>query len=164
VCSSDLKPYGYAGLGDIAVFLFFGIIGVCGIYVLQTQQWNPDVLLPASSFGLLSVGVLNINNIRDIESDRISGKKTLVIRLGLEKSKKYHASLILGALILGITSTLLHYHSAFQLLYLSTVPFFIMNIHRVRNSKYSTLLDDELRNLSLTTFFYSVTYGIGLIL
>ena len=158
------KPYGYIGIGDIAVFIFFGIVGVCGIYVLQTRQWDWHVLLPAASFGLLSVGVLNINNIRDLESDRISGKKTLVVRIGLEKAKIYHTWLILIAVILGIVSTLLDFHSAFQLLYLLTIPFFIMNVYRVRSSKYSGMLDDELRNLSLTAFFFSVTYGLGLIL
>ena len=158
------KPYGYIGIGDIAVFIFFGIVGVCGIYVLQTRQWDWHVLLPAASFGLLSMGVLNINNIRDLESDRISGKKTLVVRIGLEKAKIYHTWLILIAVILGIVSTLLDFHSAFQLLYLLTIPFFIMNVYRVRSSKYSGMLDDELRNLSLTAFFFSVTYGLGLIL
>ena len=158
------KPYGYIGMGDIAVFIFFGIIGVCGIYVLQTRQWDWHVLLPAASFGLLSMGVLNINNIRDLESDRISGKKTLVVRIGLEKAKIYHTWLILIAVILGIVSTLLDFHSAFQLLYLLTIPFFIMNVYRVRSSEYSGKLDDELRNLSLTAFFFSVSYGLGLIL
>jgi 1,4-dihydroxy-2-naphthoate polyprenyltransferase len=158
------KPYGYIGMGDIAVFIFFGIVGVCGIYVLQTQQWDWSVLLPASSFGLLSMGVLNINNIRDAESDRISGKKTLVVRIGPEKAKIYHAWLIKIAVLLGIVSTLLDYHSAFQWLYLLSIPFFIMGIHSVRTSRDPSMLDDELRNLSLTTFFYSVTYGVGLIL
>ena len=158
------KPYGYIGMGDIAVFIFFGIVGVCGIYVLQTRQWDWHVLLPAASFGLLSMGVLNINNIRDLESDRISGKKTLVVRIGLEKARIYHTWLILIAVILGIVSTVLDFHSAFQLLYLLTIPFFIMNVYRVRSSEYSGKLDDELRNLSLTAFFFSVTYGIGLIL
>ena len=158
------KPYGYIGMGDIAVFIFFGIVGVCGIYVLQTRQWDWHVLFPAASFGLLSMGVLNINNIRDLESDRISGKKTLVVRIGLEKARIYHTWLILIAVILGIVSTVLDFHGAFQLLYLLTIPFFIMNVYRVRSSEYSGKLDDELRNLSLTAFFFSVTYGIGLIL
>jgi 1,4-dihydroxy-2-naphthoate octaprenyltransferase len=110
------------------------------------------------------MGVLNINNIRDLESDRISGKKTLVVRIGLEKARIYHTWLILIAVILGIVSTVLDFHSAFQLLYLLTIPFFIMNVYRVRSSEYSGKLDDELRNLSLTAFFFSVTYGLGLIL
>jgi 1,4-dihydroxy-2-naphthoate polyprenyltransferase len=158
------KPYGYSGMGDISVFLFFGIVGVCGIYVLQTQQWNWLVLLPAASLGLLTTGVLNINNIRDIESDRISGKNTLVVKIGREKAIFYHTCLIIGALLLGIISTLLDFQSAFQFLYLSTLPFFILNIFRVRNSTASTVFDKELRNLSLATFFYSVIFGLGLIL
>lgn len=158
------KPYGYIGIGDIAVFIFFGIVGVCGIYVLQAQKWDWFVLLPASSFGLLSTGVLNINNIRDIESDRISGKKTLAVRIGLKKAKIYHSLLILIAVILGIVSTLLNYHDVFQLLYLVTVPFFIVGVYRVYTSTRSDMLDDELRNLSLATFFYSLTFGAGLLL
>jgi 1,4-dihydroxy-2-naphthoate polyprenyltransferase len=158
------KPYGYIGMGDIAVFIFFGIVGVTGIYVLQTQQWDWHVLLPAASLGLFSTGVLNINNIRDIESDRVSGKNTLVVRIGLEKTKNYHTWLIMVAIILGVTSTLLEYHRAFQLLYLLNIPFFMMNIYKVRTSTNSAIFDKELKNLALTTFFYSVTYGLGFIL
>jgi|WetSurMetagenome_2_1015567.scaffolds.fasta_scaffold05041_6 1,4-dihydroxy-2-naphthoate polyprenyltransferase len=158
------NPYGYTGMGDISVFIFFGIVGVCGIYILQTGQWDWRVLLPASSFGLLSTGVLNINNIRDIESDRSAGKKTLVVRIGLKKAKNYHACLIVSAMLLGIIYTLTDYHGAFQWLYLLAAPFLIMNIFRVCSSNNSAKLDDELRNLSLTIFLYSVTYGVGLIL
>jgi len=158
------KPYGYSGLGDIAVFIFFGIVAVCGIYVLHTQQWDWIILLPAITFGLFSMGVLNVNNIRDIESDNMSGKKTLVVKIGIEKAKIYHTGLILFALILGIISTLLNYHSVFQFLYLLTFPLFFMNIRNVRNATHSYMLDNELRNLSLSAFFYSLTYGIGLIL
>jgi 1,4-dihydroxy-2-naphthoate polyprenyltransferase len=158
------KPYGYSGFGDIAVFFFFGIVAVCGMYILHTKQWDWHILLPATTFGLFSTGVLNINNIRDIESDRTSGKNTLVVRIGVEKAKYYHTCLISVALILGILSTLLNFHNAFQLIYLLTFPFFIINIRNVRNATQSYMLDDELRNLSLTSFFYSLTYGIGLIL
>ncbi len=158
------KPYGYVGLGDIAVFLFFGIIGVSGIYILHTHQWQWNVLIPAASLGLLSAGVLNINNIRDIESDRQSGKNTLVVRLGLKNAKIYHSWLILIAIGLGITSTLMNYHGLLQMLYLFTIPFFFRNIYQVKISNYPAMFDRELKNLSLTTFFYSFTLGIGFIL
>ncbi len=158
------KPYGYVGLGDIAVFLFFGIVGVSGIYILHTHQWQWNVLIPAASLGLLSAGVLNINNIRDIESDRQSGKNTLVVRLGLKNAKIYHSWLILIAIGLGITSTLINYHGPLQLLYLFTIPFFFRNIYQVKISNYPVMFDRELKNLSITTFFYSFTLGIGLIL
>jgi 1,4-dihydroxy-2-naphthoate octaprenyltransferase len=158
------KPYGYIGLGDIAVFLFFGIVGVSGIYILHTHQWQWNVLIPAASLGLLSSGVLNINNIRDIDSDKLSGKNTLVVRLGLKNAKIYHTWLIIFAIALGITSTILNYHGFSQLIYLVTVPFFYRNVHRVMVSDYPAMFDKELRNLSLTTFVYSFTLGIGLIL
>jgi 1,4-dihydroxy-2-naphthoate polyprenyltransferase len=158
------KPYGYVGLGDIAVFLFFGIVGVSGIYILHTHQWQWNVLIPAASLGLLSSGVLNINNIRDIDSDKQSGKNTLVVRLGLKNAKIYHTWLIIFAIALGITSTILNYHGIAQLIYLVTVPFFYRNIHRVMVSDYPAMFDKELRNLSLTTFVYSFTLGIGFIL
>lgn len=158
------NPYGYIGLGDISVFIFFGIVGVGGIYFLHTGQWNWLVLFPASSFGLLSTGVLNINNIRDIESDRAAGKRTLVIRIGLKRANIYHAFLIITSVVLVIISTLIDYHGAFQWLYLLTVPFLILNIYRVRNVTSPELFDNELKHLSLTSFFFSLTYGIGLVL
>jgi 1,4-dihydroxy-2-naphthoate octaprenyltransferase len=122
------------------------------------------VLIPAASLGLLSAGVLNINNIRDIESDKLAGKNTLVVRLGLKNAKIYHTWLISVAVGLGVLSTLINYHSLLQLLYLLTFPFFYRNIHRVYISEYPALFDKELRNLSLTTFFYSFTLGMGFIL
>jgi 1,4-dihydroxy-2-naphthoate polyprenyltransferase len=158
------KPYGYIGLGDIAVFLFFGIVGVSGIFILHTHQWQWSVLLPAASLGLLSAGVLNINNIRDIDSDKQSGKNTLVVRLGIKNAKIYHTWLIIVAVGLGVTSTLINYHSVLQLIYLLTFPFFYRNIHHVHISEYPAMFDKELRNLSLTTFFYSFMLGIGFIL
>src|SRR5680860_1161523 len=86
------KPYGYSGLGDLFVFIFFGLVGVCGTYFLFTNQFNMELLLPASSIGLLSAGVLNLNNMRDIANDATSGKKTMVVRIGSEKAKLYHVS------------------------------------------------------------------------
>ncbi len=158
------NPYGYIGLGDISVFIFFGIIGVGGICFLQTGQWNWLVLFPASSFGLLSTGVLNINNIRDIESDRAAGKRTLVIRIGLKWANIYHAFLIITSVVLVIVSTVIDYHGAFQWLFLLTVPFLILNAYRVRIATSPEMFDKELKRLSITTFFFSLAYGIGLVL
>ncbi len=154
------NPYGYKGLGDVAVFLFFGIIGVCGIYYLHAHEINLGVVLPAASLGLLSTGVLNINNIRDIESDRQSGKNTLVVRWGLNKAKIYHAILVIVALALGVISTIIYYHGIIQYLYVMTIPFFVANIYKVHTSKSAAALDKELKYLAIVTFFYAVFYGI----
>lgn len=75
------KPYGYLGLGDISVLVFFGWLSVAGTYYLQTHTFDSVVMLPATACGLLATAVLNINNLRDIESDRENGKNTLAVRL-----------------------------------------------------------------------------------
>ncbi len=83
------RPYGYVGFGDIMVFIYFGILGVAGTYFLHTHSLHLSVLLPASSVGLFSAGVLNLNNLRDHENDAINGKNTLVVRFKMKHGIKY---------------------------------------------------------------------------
>lgn len=94
------KPYGYLGLGDLMVFLFFGWVSVGGSYFLFTKMWSWDILLPATAVGMMSTAVLNLNNMRDIESDRASGKKTLALRLGFRNAMVYEVVLLMLPLIL----------------------------------------------------------------
>ncbi|AMG30422.1 1,4-dihydroxy-2-naphthoate polyprenyltransferase [Grimontia hollisae] len=91
------KPYGYKGLGDLSVLIFFGWLGVAGTYYLQAGTLNTIVLLPATACGLLAVGVLNINNLRDIDNDRACGKHTLVVRMGPKWGRTYHQILLATA-------------------------------------------------------------------
>ncbi len=93
------KPYGYAGLGDISVFIFFGLLGVSGTYFLHTGHIDSLLFLPAVGCGLLAVAVLNVNNMRDIENDSACGKRTVAVRLGEHKAKIYHFTLLLCAVI-----------------------------------------------------------------
>ncbi len=93
------KPYGYVGLGDISVFLFFGLLGVSGTYFLHTGHVDTTLFLPALGCGLLAVAVLNINNMRDIDNDRACGKRTVAVRLGQHKAKQYHFILLGGAVL-----------------------------------------------------------------
>jgi len=93
-------PYGYHAMGDFAVFLFFGLLAVIGGYYLYDLSFNWSLLLPASSIGLLSSAVLNINNMRDLKSDKASNKKTLVVLFGRQKAFVYHLCLVFGALFL----------------------------------------------------------------
>ena len=90
------RPYGYAGFGDIAVLIFFGWVGVMGTYYLQTMSFAATLLLPASSVGFFATGVLNINNIRDIETDAKTGKNSIPVRLGRARAIQYHWFLLLG--------------------------------------------------------------------
>ncbi len=91
------KPYGYLGLGDLSVFIFFGLLGVCGTYFLHIGSIEWSLFLPSLGCGLMAVAVLNVNNMRDIENDAECGKRTVPVRLGQLKAKKYHFFLLSGA-------------------------------------------------------------------
>lgn len=158
------KPYGYVGLGDVFVFIFFGIVGVAGTYYLHTKIVTPWILLPASAVGLLSSGVLNLNNMRDIKNDSMTGKRTLVVRLGSNGAKIYHTTLIVLSMLLSLVYTLKYYHSIFQFLFILTFPLFIMNIKVVIQNTEPVELNNELRKLALTTLIFSIMFGLGFIL
>jgi 1,4-dihydroxy-2-naphthoate octaprenyltransferase len=158
------NPYGYVGLGDLFVFIFFGVVGVTGTFYLHTKHFCPWLFLPASSIGLLSSGVLNLNNMRDIENDSQMGKRTLVVRLGTKGAKIYHVMLITLSMAFSLLYTLHFYHSPYQLLYLITFPLFFINIKNVIRNSEPLLLNNELKKLALSTFAFSVTFGIGLLL
>ncbi|MFN3019177.1 1,4-dihydroxy-2-naphthoate polyprenyltransferase [Vibrio coralliilyticus] len=101
------KPYGYVGLGDVSVFIFFGLLGVAGTFFLHTGIVAPLLVLPAIGCGLLAVAVLNINNMRDIENDEECGKRTVAVRLGQKNAKHYHTLLLAGAVVAFIVYLLL---------------------------------------------------------
>lgn len=156
------KPYGYRGMGDIAVFLFFGLTGVAGTYFLHTNNLSWEEFLPAISIGLLATGVLNLNNMRDEENDRNSGKRSLVVIMGQKKAKIYHGFLILGAITSAVTFTLLHYTSNYQFLFLLAVPMLLQNLIVVIRNQIPSELDNELKKLALATLIFAVTMGVGL--
>lgn len=158
------RPYGYAGLGDIMVFLFFGILGVSGTYFLHTGSFSPETLLPASAIGFFSVGVLNLNNMRDRENDKESGKFTIPVRLGAKWAKRYHIFLVSTGFILGTLYTILHYNSRIQLLYLLALPLLIMDVRQVLVNTVPVELNSELKRLSLATLLFSLSFGFGLVL
>lgn len=91
------RPYGYIGLGDLSVFLFFGFLAVVGSYYMQTQTINSHIWWVGAAIGLLSVGVLNVNNIRDIESDKAKNKITIPVLIGYKKSLRYQLVLLYSA-------------------------------------------------------------------
>ncbi|ANR81122.1 1,4-dihydroxy-2-naphthoate polyprenyltransferase [Kosakonia sacchari] len=119
------RPYGYLGLGDISVLLFFGWISVMGSWYLQTHMLIPAVILPATACGLLATAVLNINNLRDIESDRQNGKNTLVVRLGPMNARRYHAGLLVGALLCLALFNLFSLQSLWGWLFVLAAPLLI---------------------------------------
>jgi 1,4-dihydroxy-2-naphthoate octaprenyltransferase len=158
------RNFGYKGFGDVMVFLFFGIVAVSGTHFLHTLHFDAWILLPAISVGLLSAGVLNINNMRDVENDRIYGKITVPVRLGTTASKWYHLAL-LAVSILTMEIFLIH-KSNIMLSITIVAPAFLLLLHgiTVARNKEPRLLDAELKKLALTTLLLSVWCGIGLIL
>jgi 1,4-dihydroxy-2-naphthoate polyprenyltransferase len=155
------KPYGYAGLGDFSVLIFFGLIGVMGSNYLFTKQINWTQVLPALSCGFFSMGVLNVNNIRDIESDKKAGKFSIPVRIGREKAIAYHWFLLMAGMISTTVFSLLTYQGLLQFLFLLSFPFFIVN---GLNIQRKSELDPYLKQLALSTLLFVVLFGLGQIL
>ena len=158
------NPYGYRGLGDIFVFIFFGLVGVIGTYFLHTQSFRLDLLLPASAIGFLSVGVLNMNNMRDYEQDKKAGKRTIVVAMGEKNAAYYHLFLVAGAVVLTVIYTLLNYHSLWQGLFVLSFPLLFLNLKKVFTYKSALELYPELPRLSMASLVFALTFGLGLIL
>lgn len=158
------NPYGYAGLGDLAVFMFFGLLPVVGAYFLNTNQINCLVFLPAISIGLFSTGVLNLNNMRDVENDRLSGKNTMIVRMGSAKGKFYHISIIVGGMLAAVVFTQLHFKTGFQWLFLISFPLFIRDLVQINRISEPRHFDPFLKKLSLTTLLFTVLFGVGVVL
>ncbi len=158
------NPYGYKGFGDLFVLIFFGIVGVVGTYFLNTLSFNWDVLLPAFAIGLLSMGVLNLNNLRDIENDRNSGKITLVVRLGYKRAKIYHASLIIIAFILASEFVFRNFENNFQFLFLLLLPFFIIDLRKIIKTENHADLDPFLKKTALKTLLFAILFTIGILI
>ena len=155
------NPYGYAGLGDIFVFLFFGFLGVLGSYFLHTHTLNWDLLLPASSIGLFTTAVLNINNMRDCETDKKSGKNTLVVKIGIEKAKDYHRALIFGGILLAITFVFPS-PNYFHYIFAITIPIFVGFVQSIQKRNDFENFDPFLKKQAITTFIFSILFVIGI--
>ena len=155
------NPYGYSGFGDLSVFLFFGIIGVMGTYFLHTGKINYLAILPALSCSFFAVAVLNVNNIRDIESDKITGKNSIPVRLGREKAVNYHLILLVSGLLCSLAYVFLDYKGPFQFLFLLIIPLLYKNGMAVKTLHEAAKLDPYLKQMALTTLIFVICFGIG---
>jgi len=152
------SAYGYRGLGDVFVFIFFGLVGVLGSYFLYAQKLTLLHFLPAVSIGLLSVAVLHLNNMRDRLTDQKVGKRTLAVILGATKSKQYHYGLLMIALL--AWAGYLQLTQAKGIYYMSLLIFIPLVIHikKVIRTKEPAALDPELKKVALTTFVLSLIF------
>jgi len=155
--------YGYRGYGDLFVFIFFGLVSTFGVYFMFSKTIDWLLLLPATAIGFLSVGVLNLNNMRDEESDRKAGKNTIVVQKGGAWAKKYHYFLIISAMVMVVVFAVLSNFNFDQYLFL--VAYFPLALHllTVKKNKEPKLLDPELKKLALSTFLLSVLLALSLI-
>ncbi len=158
------KPYGYSGLGDISVMLFFGFVGVLGTIYLHTGSVVEDYIYLAATLGFFSTAVLNINNIRDIESDRKAGKMSIPVRIGRENAVLYHWSLLSAGWVCAIYFTITHYHSLWQWIFMTSMPLFIINGIMVSKKSDSDSLDPYLKQMALTTLLFVILFGAGLVI
>jgi 1,4-dihydroxy-2-naphthoate octaprenyltransferase len=155
--------YGYRGLGDVFVFVFFGLVSTLGVNFLYSKQIDIELFLPATAIGLLSVGVLNLNNMRDEASDKKVGKNTLVVQIGGKKAKLYHYFLVVMAMVLILVFAFINSYNFDQYLFLLAYIPLIKHLMNVYNNKEPKALDPELKKLALSTFVLAVLLALCMI-
>lgn len=155
------SAYGYRGLGDVFVFLFFGLLAVLGTLFLFTNYLTVEAVLPAISIGLLSTGVLNLNNLRDCVSDKKAGKNTLVVKMGFEKGKIYHFTILIIAFLSLLIFTFLNYESWINVTHLLVFILIFTHAYKVQKTVDPKELDPELKKLALSTFLLSILFYVS---
>jgi len=157
------KPYGYRAMGDLFVLIFFGPVGTMGAFFLHSGFARVDLIFPSMTIGLMSVAVLNLNNMRDMENDNRSGKLTLAGILGREKSKIYHGFIILSAITSSLIYTYINYSAIHQLVYTVVFIPLIYNLAAVITNIDLADLDNELRKVAIAALAYSVIFSLAYI-
>jgi 1,4-dihydroxy-2-naphthoate octaprenyltransferase len=156
------NAYGYRGLGDIMVFIFFGLVSVIGVFMLFGEAFEWIVLFPAISIGLWSTAVLNLNNLRDIHNDAQMNKRTMVVKLGFNKAKYYHVFLVsFGMATWFFTIYLLAVSAMNYYLFIALLPSlgFALHLQKVVQNTEPASLDPELKKVALLTFFSSILFA-----
>lgn len=156
------SAYGYRGLGDVYVLLFFGLIGVLGSFYLQTGLLPFEVVLPGLAVGMLATGVLNLNNMRDIDNDKLHGKNTVPVRIGLAAAKRYHSFLLLGSQVLMIVYVYLKGESDYAWLFLLISPLILLQWRKAMKAQSPEEFDPLLKPLALGTMLFTLITGIAL--
>ncbi|MEM6430615.1 MAG: 1,4-dihydroxy-2-naphthoate octaprenyltransferase [Deinococcota bacterium] len=157
------NAYGYTGLGDVMVFIFFGVVAVLGSYVLQAGSLNWAVLLPASASGCLAVAVLNINNMRDLANDAQYNKRTVPVRIGLVAARRYHTLLLLLPFVFAAVYVLTREGNLWQWLFVVSAPLFIVNGRYIWTHQ-DVELAPMLKQMTLSSAAFTLLFGIGLLL
>ncbi len=155
--------YGYRGFGDLFVFVFFGLVSTLGVNFLYSKQIDFNLFLPAAAIGFLSVGVLNLNNMRDEASDKKSNKNTIVVKIGGAKAKQYHYFLIVSAMALVLVFAILSEYRLDQYLFLLAYIPLTKHLITVYKNQDPKALDPELKKLALSTFALSILLALCMV-
>jgi 1,4-dihydroxy-2-naphthoate octaprenyltransferase len=158
------RPYGYEGLGEVFVFLFFGIVAVAGSYFVQVTHLNWEAFALAVPVGLLAAAILVVNNIRDIDTDRRAGKRTLAVRLGRERTRTLFATIVYGAYLLAPVTWLFGPLSPWLLLSWLTIPLAAEVVRAVRNHTDGPTLNATLARSGLLQLTFCMLLSAGLLL
>ena len=153
------NPYGYRGLGDIFVFIFFGLVSVLGAAYVCSHTINPIWVLPAAAIGCWSIGVLNVNNIRDMKTDAAT-RTTVALKLGLNNARVYQTALIIAGWSFMLIFSLITAVTCKQWIYFITIPLFALHLRGVW-TRVDRSLDPMLPMLVLTTFATAILFAIA---
>lgn len=153
--------YGYYGMGDLFVMIFFGFVGVGGSYYLQAHEFDWSILLPGFAIGCFSTGVLNLNNMRDRISDQKAGKNTIVVKMGDRNARIYHTVLILSGWLAMVAFSVIHFQSSLNFLFVLTAPLFWRNVIAVWRVIEPKDFDPFLKQLAISTFIFSLLFAAG---
>ncbi|MFY8097959.1 MAG: 1,4-dihydroxy-2-naphthoate octaprenyltransferase [Flavobacterium sp.] len=156
------NAYGYSGFGDVFVFFFFGLVSVLGSNFLFTKTLDWKLILPAIAIGLLSVAVLNLNNMRDIENDKIANKNTLVVKNGLAWAKKYHEIIIVVASFSFMVFCFILSFPLFSILIIN-LPL-IFHLKKIKIAQQYSDFEPELKKVALSTFALSLLFWVSLLI
>lgn len=157
------SAYGYRALGDFFVFVFFGLVSVAGSFFLYEKALYAPIYLPAIACGLLSCGVLNLNNMRDAENDQRMGKITLAVIFGVQGSKYYHYILLLLPMLLLMLFVIMTSGYGLRSLFLLAFVPLVLHLFRVKRITNPKDYDPELKVVALSTFSISLLFALGVI-
>jgi 1,4-dihydroxy-2-naphthoate octaprenyltransferase len=155
------SAYGYHGLGDLFVFLFFGCVAVLGNQFLYTKTLEWLYVMPALGMGFLCVAVLNLNNLRDVDSDKNAGKNTLVVKMGFKRGKKYHAFLIMASFLAFVIYSAIEWNGTSYPIYLAVWGILFIHLIKVIGTKNPVNLDPELKKVALSTLLIAILFLIS---
>jgi len=156
------RPYGYRGLGDFYCFIFFGLVSVAGTFFLVAHQWDYAILLPAAAIGFMSNAVLNINNMRDYVNDKFNGKNTLVVRIGINRARRYQTLLIIAAFLFLTVFTIINGKPFWCYSFLLLLPFFVLDLIDI-HARPPRYLDPYLKKQAIKTFILAVVFGVSIL-